>query len=149
MDELFRSLGELFLKAIPTFLLVIALHLYLKRVFFRPMARVLEKRFDATEGARKAAQESLARAAEKAAEYETDLRAARSEIHREQEEVRQKLRKEQARAVVEARHSAEAAVEEASRQLAAELVAAKQSLALQTDSLADEIVDSVLHGRVV
>jgi hypothetical protein len=28
-------------------------------------------------------------------------------------------------------------------------VSAKESLALHTDSLADQIVDSVLHGRVV
>ncbi|HEY1206408.1 MAG: hypothetical protein ABSH46_10815 [Bryobacteraceae bacterium] len=148
MDELLRSLGGLALKAIPTFLLVVALHFYLKRMFFRPMARVIDERYRATEGARKAAEESLAKAAEKAAEYEASLRAARSEIYREQEEARQKLRQDQAAAVGEARRTAEAAVQEAGRQLAAELVAAKESLALQTGSLADQIADSVLHGRV-
>jgi F0F1-type ATP synthase membrane subunit b/b' len=149
MDALFRSLGGLMLTAIPTFLLVLALHLYLKRMFFRPMARVMEERYQATEGARKAAEVSLARAAEKATEYEASLRAARGEIYREQEETRQKMRQDQDRAIVEARRSAEAAVKEAGQQLAAELVAAKESLALQTGSLADQIVDSVLHGRVV
>ena len=148
MDELLRSLGGLALKAIPTFLLIFALHFYLKRMFFRPMARVMEERYQATEGARKAAEESLARAAEKATEYECSLRAARSEIYREQEEIRQKMRQDQAQAIVEARRTAEAAVQEAGRQLAAELVAAKESLALQTGSLADQIADSVLHGRV-
>ena len=137
------------LTAIPTFLLVLALHLYLKRMFFRPMARVMEERYQATEGARKAAEESLARAAQKATEYEASLRAARGEIYREQEETRQKMRQDQDRAIVEARRSAEAAVKEAGQQLAAELVAAKESLALQTGSLADQIVNSVLHGRVV
>ena len=149
MDELLRSLGGLALKAIPTFLLVVALHFYLKRVFFGPMARVIEERYQATEGARKAAEESLARAAAKADEYEASLRAARSEIYREEEEVRQKLRQEQAQAVAEARRSAETAAMEARQKLAAELVAAKESLALHNDSLADQIVDSVLHGRVV
>jgi len=137
------------LTAIPTFLLVLALHLYLKRMFFRPMARVMEERYQATEGARKAAEVSFARAAEKATEYEASLRAARGEIYREQEETRQKMRQDQDRAIVEARRSAEAAVKEAGQQLAAELVAAKESLALQTGSLADQIVNSVLHGRVV
>lgn len=137
------------LTAIPTFLLVIALHFYLKRMFFRPMARVMEERYQATEGARKAAQDSLARAAEKAAGYEASLRAARSEIYREQEEVRQRMRQDQAQAVADARRAAAAAVKEAGQQLAAELVAARESLALQTGSLADRIADSVLHGRVV
>ncbi len=136
------------LKAIPTLLLVVALHLYLKRMFFRPMARVMEERYRATEGARKAAAESLARAAEKAEEYEASLRAARSEVYREQEEARQRLRQDQAEAVAEARRSAEAAVKDARQQLAAELVAARESLALETGSLADQIADSVLHGRV-
>ena len=149
MDELLRSLGGLALKAIPTFLLVIALHFYLKRMFFRPMARVIEERYQATEGARKAAEESLAKAAAKADEYDASLRAARNEIYRQEEEIRQRLRQEQAQAIAEARRSAEAAAKEARQQLAAELVAAKESLAPHTDSLADQIVDSVLHGRVV
>ena len=119
MDELLRSLGGLALKAIPTFLLVVLLHLYLKRMFFGPMARVIEERYQATEGARKAAEESLARAAAKADEYEASLRAARNEIYREEEEVRQKLRQEQAQAVAEARRNAEAAGKEARQQLAA------------------------------
>src|ERR1700690_2020536 len=148
MDELLRSLGGLALKAIPTFLLVVALHFYLKRVFFGPMARVIEERYQATEGARKAAEESLARAAAKADEYEASLRAARTEIYREEEEARQKPRQEQGQALAEPRRSAEFAALEARQQLAAELVTAKESLALQTDSLADQIVDSVLHGRV-
>jgi F-type H+-transporting ATPase subunit b len=147
MDEVLRSLGGLLLKAIPTFLLIVLLHLYLKRMFFRPMARVIEERYQATEGARKAAEERLAKAAGKAAEYEASLRAARGEIYREQEELRQGLRQDQARAIAEARQSAGAGAKEASRQLAAELETARQSLALQTESLASQIADSVLHGR--
>ena len=149
MDELLRSLSGLLLRAVPTFLIVVALHFYLKRMFFRPMARVLEERHKATEGARKAAEESLARAAQKADEYEASLRTARSEIYKEQEEARQKLRQEQANAVAEARLSAEAAFKDASRQLADELALAQESLSRQTDSLADGIVERVLHGRVV
>jgi F0F1-type ATP synthase membrane subunit b/b' len=113
------------------------------------MARVIEERYQATEGARKVAAESLARAAAKADEYEASLRAARGEIYREEEETRQKRRQEQAQAIAEARRSAEVAAIEARQQLAAELVSAKESLALQTGALADQIVDSVLHGRVV
>jgi F-type H+-transporting ATPase subunit b len=147
MEEVLRSLGELVLKAIPTFLLVVVLHFYLKRMFFGPMNRVMAERYQATGGARKAAEEILARASEKAAECEAALRSASSEIYREQEEFRQKLRQEHAEAAAAARRDAEAAIKEASQGLADELAAAKQSLALQTDSLASQIVDSVLHRR--
>lgn len=149
MDEVLRSLGGLLLQAIPTFLLVVALHFYLKRVFFRPMDRVLSERYAATEGARKLADESLKKAAEKAAEYENSLRIARGEIFREQEEFRKKLREDQARAIEEARKHAGVMVADAGRQLGEELAAAKRELAQQTESLAGGIVESVLHRRAV
>ncbi len=147
MDEVLRSLGGLLLQAVPTFLLVIFLHFYLKRVFFRPMAKVLAERYDATEGARKTAEESLAKATEKAAEYEAALRSARADIYKEQEEFRKKLRDEQAAAIQDARASAAATVKAASQQLAAELAAAKQSLTPQTETLAGQIVQAVLQRR--
>jgi F-type H+-transporting ATPase subunit b len=149
MDEVLRSLGGLMLQAVPTFVLIILLHFYLTRVFFRPMARVLAERYEATEGARKLADESLAKASEKAAEYEAALRAARGEIYREQEEYRKQLRQDHAAAVLEARQRGQATVKEATAQLAAELVTAKQTLALQTEALAGEIVQAVLHRRTV
>jgi F-type H+-transporting ATPase subunit b len=76
MDEVLRSLGGLLLAAIPTFLLVVALHFYLKRVLFGPLARVLQQRYEATEGARRAAQDMLAQVSAKQAEYESALRNA-------------------------------------------------------------------------
>jgi F-type H+-transporting ATPase subunit b len=147
MDEVLRSLSGLLLKAIPTILLVVAIHFYLKRTYFRPMARVLAERYEATEGARKLAEETLAKASAKAAEYEAALRSARSDIYREQEELRKKLREDQAKAIQQARRSAEASVKQASNQLAGELEAAKQSLAFQTDSLANQIVQTILRRR--
>ncbi|MGE5648344.1 MAG: hypothetical protein ACM336_21405 [Acidobacteriota bacterium] len=111
------------------------------------MARMLSERYKATEGARKLADDSLALASQKAAEYESAIRAARADIYREQEEFRQALRQDQAGAVAEARQRAGANVREASRQLAGELEQAKLTLALQTESLADEIVKTVLERR--
>ena len=70
MEETLRALGEILLKAVPTFVLVFLLYLYLSRMFFRPLEEVLKKRYEATEGARKLADESLAKAAAKTAEYE-------------------------------------------------------------------------------
>jgi F-type H+-transporting ATPase subunit b len=149
MDEVLRALGDLALQAIPTFLLVAALHWYLKRVFFGPMTRVLAERHEATEGARKQAEESLEKASQKAVEYEAALAAARNEIYREQEELRLKLGEEHGRAILEARHNAEAQVKEAGNQLAAEVESARQSLALHADALAGQIAESVLRRKTV
>lgn len=149
MEEVLRELGGLLLKAVPTLILVALLHSYLKGVFFRPMQRVLEARHEATEGARRLAEESLAKASEKAAQYEAALRAARNDIFREQEEFRQRLRQEHARTVQEARTQAGAMVKEGQQQLAAELASAKDTLRQHTDSLAEEIVESILRRRPV
>src|SRR6266446_5372445 len=103
MDETLRALGGILLRAIPTFLLVVLLHFYLKFIFFKPLQRVLGQRYEATEGARKMAESSLARAAEKAAEYEAALRAARGETYKELEQMRRQLQEERAAGVREAR----------------------------------------------
>lgn len=147
MEATLNALGGLLLKAIPTFLLVIVLHFYLKRMFFRPLARVLQERYEATEGARKLAQDSLEKASAKAAEYEQALRAARSEIYREQEDARQRRLQEQAEAIQRARKNAEAMINDAKAKLDTELVIAKQVLERQSDALAEQIARNILYRR--
>src|SRR5260221_508016 len=107
MDETLRQLGGILLRAVPTFLLVVLLHFYLKFIFFKPLGRILRQRYEATEGARKLAEASLAKAAEKAAEYEAALRAARAETYKELEQLRRQLQDDRAVAVREARAGAE------------------------------------------
>ena len=70
MADTLHALGGILLKAVPTFLLVLLLQFYLKKVFFQPLEKVLHTRYEATEGARKLAEQSLARAAARTAEYE-------------------------------------------------------------------------------
>lgn len=147
MDRTLAALGALILEAIPTFLLVIALYFYLKKIYFDPMARMLKQRYDATEGARSLAEASFARAAELMSQYEAALRTARAEIYREQEAFRQRLRQEHASAVLEARKSGTAMVKEATAKLGGELEAAKVSLQAQSDSLAERITDAILSRR--
>jgi F-type H+-transporting ATPase subunit b len=148
MEQVLRSLSSLMLQAIPTIIILVILHFYLKFVYFRPMKRVLQERFDATEGARRLAEESLKKAAEKAAEYEAAIRAARADIFREQEKYRERLRAEQGEAIQQARQEADAMVKDARKQLADELVAAKRSLEQQTEALAGQIVNTILRRRV-
>ena len=147
MDALLTSLGGLLLRALPTSLLVVGLHFYLKWVFFAPLDRVLEARRQATEGARATAQASMESASAKAAQYEAAVRAARGEIYKEQEETRQNWRQQQAGVLEESRHNASGMVTQARAQLSAEAAEASQSLAPESDRLAGEIAASILRGR--
>jgi F-type H+-transporting ATPase subunit b len=146
MDAMLRALGGILLKAIPTFLLVVLLHFYLKGVFFNPMRKVLRQRYEATEGARKLAAESLERAAARTAEYEAATRAARTEIYQAQEQAHKRLQESEMTELIAARRRAEAAVQEAKAQLAGDVEAAKASLARDSELLANQIADSILRG---
>lgn len=147
MEATLHALGELLIKAIPTFVLVLLLHFYLKAVFFRPLGRVLEERRRATEGVRQRAEELLAQAAARTAEYEAAIRNARAEIYREQETLRQRWQQEHARAVAEARAAARAMVERARVELEKDLEEARQILEARSRQLAANIVEVVLGRR--
>jgi F-type H+-transporting ATPase subunit b len=147
MDETLRQLGGILLRAVPTFFLVVLLHFYLKFIFFKPLQRVLRQRYEATEGARKLAEESLVKASEKAAEYEAALRAARGETYKELEQLRRQLQDDRAVAVREARTRAEATVSQAKATLAAEVAELKKGLEAESDTLADQIASKILRGR--
>lgn len=145
MEETLRALGGVLLRAIPTFLLVVFLHFYLKSMFFGPLQKVLKERYEATEGARKMADASLAKAAEKAAEYEAALRAARAETYKELEQLRRQLQDERAAGVREARARADAQISEAKASLNAEMAVLKRSLEAESEALADRIASKILR----
>src|SRR5438874_7316212 len=147
MDETLRQLGGILLRAVPTFILVVLLHFYLKFIFFKPLARILRERYEATEGAHKLAEASLAKASEKAAEYDAALRAARAETYKELEQLRRQLQDDRAVAVREARAQAEAAVAQAKVELGAQVDGLKKQLEAESDSLADRIATKILRGR--
>jgi F-type H+-transporting ATPase subunit b len=147
MEDTLQALGGILLRAIPTFLLVIGLHFYLKSVFFRPLERVLSARFEATEGARQLAEQSLAKAAAREAEHQAAIRAARAEIYQEQEQLRRSLEEERSNALNAARKNVEARIDEAKAQIAAEVAEAKQNMAADSERLANQIADSILRRR--
>ena len=145
MDATLRALGEILLKAVPTFFLVLVLYAYLTRVFFRPLEKVLQKRYEANEGARKLAEESQAKATAKMAEYETAMRAARGEVYQELGKLRAQLQAERNAALEVARQQAETQIAAAKAGLEGEVAVLKQSLAAQGDVLATQITESILH----
>ena len=149
MEQTLQALGGILVKAIPTVVLVLLLHCYLKAMLFGPLEKILKQREELTEGARKAASASLAEAERKSAEYEAKLRDARAEVYREQEETRRKWLDRQATQVAEARAAMEVSVREAKAQIATEAATARTTLLSTSSALADEIATAVLSRRAV
>jgi len=147
MEETLHQLGGILLRAVPTFIIVVLLHFYLKFVFFNPLQQVLRQRYEATEGARKLAEASLLNASEKAAQYEAALRSARAETYKELEQLRRNLQDDRAAGVKVARASAEAAVAQAKAALAVEVAGLKKDLEAETGALADRIAGKLLRVR--
>lgn len=147
MQETLQALGGLLLKAIPTIILLIILHFYLKAVLFGPLDRVMQKRRELTEGARKIAEDSLAAAARKADEYEAKLRDARAAVYKQQEEIRKRWLEEQAQQIAEARRRSESATKAGREALVQDANTARQSLQETSKAVADQIVATVLGKR--
>jgi len=145
MDATLHALGGILLNAVPTFLLVVFLHFFLKGVFFKPLEKVLYRRYEATEGARKLAEAALARAAAGAAEYEAAMRAARGEVYQAQEAVHKRLEEREAAELHAERARADAVIRKAKEELAADAAAVRETLAQQSETLAAQIADSILR----
>ncbi len=147
MESTLHDLGALLLKAIPTVLLLLVVHFYLKKMFFGPMGEVLAKRRALTEGLRESAEATRAKALAQTADIEAQLRQARDEIYQEQEEARRRWTTEQASQLDAARTQGRELIQQGKQRLDAEAVTAKSQLATTTDALADQIVRTLLERK--
>ena len=147
MQETLNALGGILQKASITVVLLIILHFYLKAVLFGPLDRIIQKRRELTEGARKTAEDSLAAASRKADEYEAKLRDARAAVYKQQEEIRKRWLDEQSQQLAEARSRSEATVKSAREAIAQDVAAARASLQETSSTVADQIVATVLGKR--
>ena len=147
MEQTFQALETILVKAIPTAILLLVLYVYFKAMLFGPLARILKQREELTKGARKAAEQSLAKAEAKATEYETKLRDAKGEVYKEQEETRKKWLAEQATHLAQSKANAQASIQTAREGIAQEVAAARQGLAETSASIADQIATTVLARR--
>ncbi|MDX2178377.1 MAG: hypothetical protein SFV18_02210 [Bryobacteraceae bacterium] len=141
-----QVVADLVLAALPTTLLVVILHIYLKTVLFGPLEKTLAERHAATAGAVEAANRALEVAKSKAAEYDAALRNARGEILRSQEAERRALADEQAAAVARAKAQGSELIAQARAGIRAEAESARQGLAGEAERLADSIVATVVRG---
>src|SRR5579863_10050257 len=103
MEQTLEALSGILLKAIPTAFIFLLLYFYFKAMLFGPLDKVLKQRQELTEGARKAAENSLAAAERKTQEYEAKFRDARAAVYKDQEETRRQWLEEQASQVAKAR----------------------------------------------
>jgi F0F1-type ATP synthase membrane subunit b/b' len=147
MDKTLHDLGGIVLNGLPTFFLVLILAACVKYLYLKPLEKVLAERFRLTEGARKAAEESLRNADTRISEYEEALAKARQEIYHEQAELIRELHAKQAEQVRAAREDSDARVAAAKAGIAEEALAARRGLELESDRLATQIADSILARR--
>lgn len=146
MQEIVHQLGELFLQATPTVLIVLIFYVVLRVLFFKPLLAVMAERQARTAGARKAAEAAQAAASEKVKQYQDALQKARAQVYAEQEATRKKLLDERAAQLKDARAAAAREVAKAKERIASELEGAKGELRAAAGQLAAEIARRVLQG---
>jgi F0F1-type ATP synthase membrane subunit b/b' len=145
MQEIVRQLGELFLQAVPTVLIILLFYFILRAIFFKPLLAVMAERDARTGGAQKAAEQAQAAAAEKAKQYQDALKLARVQVYAEQEAARKKVLDERAALLKEARAAATARVAAGKERIARELAAARREIEASVAQLSTEIARRILQ----
>jgi F-type H+-transporting ATPase subunit b len=146
MPSIGHQLGELFLGAAPTILIILLFYFILRAVFFKPLLQVMAERDARTVGAQKASEAAQAAAAEKVKQYQEALKQARGQVYAEQEVARKKLLDERAAQLKEARGKAAAEVGAAKERVAGELAAARRDVESTVAQLSAEIARRILQA---
>jgi len=143
--EIVQQLGQLFLEAVPTIIIILLFYLVLKYTFFGPLMRVMAEREARTEGARREAEASQAAAKEKIGAYEDALRKARTAVYAEQDTARRAIMESRAAAAREARNRAMDRVKSQKDGIAREVAAAREQLEAASPQLAAEMVGRLFN----
>ncbi|HUI75437.1 MAG TPA: ATP synthase F0 subunit B [Candidatus Acidoferrum sp.] len=147
MDSIVHQLGELFLGATPTALLVLIFYFIFRTIFFKPLLAVMAEREARTAGAQKEAEAAQAAAAEKVQKYQDALKDARARVYAEQEAARKVVLDERAALLKDARAKAAGEVDTAKTRIEADLAAARRQIETAVGQLASEIVRRVLQPK--
>jgi F0F1-type ATP synthase membrane subunit b/b' len=145
MQAIGHQLGELFLQAVPTVLIILLFYIILRAIFFKPLLAVMAERDARTVGAQKASEAAQAAAAEKVKQYQDALRQARGQVYAEQEAARKKVLEERAAQIKEAHTRASGEVTTAKARVAAELAAARRDVETTVAQLSAEIARRILQ----
>jgi F-type H+-transporting ATPase subunit b len=145
MQAIGHQLGELFLQAVPTVLIILLFYIILRAIFFKPLLAVMAERDARTVGAQKTSEAAQVAAADKVKQYQDALRQARGQVYAEQEAARKKLLDERAVQIKEARTRASGEVSAAKARVAAELAAARRDVESTAAQLSAEITRRILQ----
>ena len=145
MQAIVHQLGELFLQAVPTVLIILLFYFILRALFFKPLLVVMAGRDSRTAGTEKAAEAAQVAAAEKVKQYQEALKQARGQVYAEQEAARKKLLDERAARIKDARTRAAGEVSAAKARVAAELGAARRDVEATVAELSAEIARRILE----
>jgi len=146
MPSIGHQLGELFLGAAPTVLIILFFYFILRTLFFQPLLKVMAERDARTMGAQKAAEAAQVAAAEKVKQYQEALKQARGKVYAEQEAGRKKLLDERATQLKDARSKASGEVGAAKDRVAGELASARREVESSVAQLSAEIVRRILQA---
>ncbi len=144
--EIVHQLGQLFLAAIPTVIIVFLFYLFMSWSFFTPMQRVLNERHKRAEGARAEAEADRVATVEKQRFYTDAVKKARGEVFAEQETQRRRTLEERQTTINAARTAAQTALTEAKKDIAADVKAAQAEMERSKDNLASDIAQAILAG---
>ncbi|MGC1483560.1 MAG: ATP synthase F0 subunit B [Candidatus Acidiferrum sp.] len=147
MQEMVHQLGELFLQAVPTVLIILVFYFILRALFFKPLLKVMAERDARTVGAQKAAELAQTAAVEKNKQYQDALKHARAQVYAEQEAARKKLLDERTDLIKAARVAAAAQVAAAKESIAGEFAAARRELETTVAQLSAEIARRILPSQ--
>jgi F-type H+-transporting ATPase subunit b len=146
MQDIVHQLGELFLQAVPTVLIILLFYFILRAIFFKPLLAIMGEREARTSGAQKAAEQAEAAAADQIQQYESALKQARAQVYAEQEAARKKLLEERASQIKEVRSKVAADVAAAKDRIAGELAAAQKDVEATVSQLSQEIARRILEA---
>jgi F-type H+-transporting ATPase subunit b len=110
----------------------------------KKLQQVLARRHALTEGAIERAQQEIAIAEKRTAEYEQRVRDARSQIYKAQQANRQRVLDERNAALAESRKNAGEMVKKARAALEKDTAGAKAALEQQANVLADQVIARIL-----
>jgi len=143
--DIFQQLGELFLEAVPTVIIVFLFYLFIRWAFFGPIQKAMAERSARIEGARAEAAKVEAEARQELDAYNEALKKARAEIYAEQEAARQAVLEDRAKLLKAMRSRAMEEVAAAKKKIAAEFDTARAELERQAPELAGQIARAILE----
>ena len=143
--EILHQLGQLFLGAVPTVIIVLIFYFFMRWAFFTPIQKAMAERQARIEGARAEAAAVEAEAQHELDTYNEALRKARVEIYGEQEATRQAALADRAALLKAMRSRTQEDVAAAKKRIAEEVAAARVQIEQQTPELAKEIAAVILR----